>query len=135
MHYVGISFLTESVEDIKFELPEYPKSNTDQSYYEPTGTTIANMRKSATSSLSEYFDFKDGKDNPSFIIPPTRKGGLDVSEIDVIKKETVEKASKKLKKEVQRATKEAEQKELSEVINSTVNVGSSAANDKSAGEK
>lgn len=135
MHYIGLSLISESVDDIKFELPEYPESNTDQSYYEPTGTTIANMRKSATSSMSEYYDFKDGKENPNFIIPPTRKGGLDVSEIDVIKKETVERANQKLKKEVQRATKEAEQKELSEVINSTVNEGSSVANDKSAGEK
>lgn len=135
MHYTGISLISESVDDIKFELPKYPKSNTDQSYYEPTGTTIANMRKSATSSLSEYYDFKDGKDNPNFIIPPTRKGGLDVSEVDVIKKETVERANVKLKKEVQRAQKEAEKKELSDVINSTVNAGSSVANDQSTGEK
>lgn len=135
MHYTGICLISDSVEDIPFELPEYPKSNTDQSYYEPTGTTIANMRKSASSSMSEYYDFKDGKEHPDFIIPPTRKGGLDVSEIDVIKKETVETINKKLTKEVQRAVKEAEQKELSEVIKSTVNAGSSVANDKSAGDK
>lgn len=129
MHYVGISFISETVDDIKFELPEYPKSNTDQSYYEPTGTTIANMRKSATPSMSEYYDFKDGKDKTDFIIPPTRKGGLDVSEIDVIKKETVATINKKLSKEVKRATEEAESKALSKVLDEVSSSGSSEAND------
>ena len=135
MHYINISHISESVEDIKFELPVYPKSNTDQSYYEPTGTTIANMRKSATSTINEYYDFKDGKINENFIIPPTRKNGLDVAEVDVIRKETVERANKKINAEVKRAIKEAEQIEISEMLESVNASGSSVANDKAGTEK
>lgn len=135
MHYVNISHISESVDDIKFELPVYPKSNTDQSYYEPTGSTIANMRKSATSTLNEYYDFKDGKINENFIIPPTRKNGLDVAEVDVIRKEVAERANKKLNAEVKRATKEAEQKAISEMLENVSATGSSKANDKAGTEK
>lgn len=135
MQYISISYISESVEDSKFELPVYPKSNTDQSYYEPTGTTIANMRKSATSTLNEYYDFKDGKVNEKFIIPPTRKNGLDVAEVDVIRKETIEKANKKMNDEVKRATKEAESKAISEMLDNVSANKSSVANDKAVTEK
>lgn len=45
--------------DYEFKLPKYPKSTTDPTYYEPTATRIANMRKSASSGKSLY-DFENG---------------------------------------------------------------------------
>lgn len=45
-----------------FELPKYPESTTDPTYYEPTATRIANMRKSASSMKSLYdFEGEDAK--------------------------------------------------------------------------
>lgn len=47
-----------------FELPKYPASTTDPTYYEPTATRIANMRKSA-SSMQTLYDF-EGDDATKF---------------------------------------------------------------------
>lgn len=48
--------------DYEFKLPKYPPSTTDPTFYEPTATRIANMRKSASSGKSLY-DFENGE-NP-----------------------------------------------------------------------
>lgn len=49
----------------EFVLPKYPESTTDPTYYEPTATRIANMRKSASSTKSLY-DF-EGDDAKVFV--------------------------------------------------------------------
>lgn len=48
-----------------FELPVYPASTTDPTYYEPTATRITNMRKSA-SSMKTLYDF-EGDEASQFI--------------------------------------------------------------------
>lgn len=62
----------------EFKLPKYGKSTTDPTYYEPSATRIANMRKSAASGKSLY-DF-DGSD-----LPKDEKDNIDWSKQDISK--------------------------------------------------
>lgn len=77
----------------EFKLPKYGKSTTDPTYYEPSATRIANMRKSAAAGKSLYdftgeeFADEEGnidwsKQNISNVhITPGRKPGMTQEEI------------------------------------------------------
>lgn len=94
IHYQTTEQITKVSKDYKFELPKYGKSTTDPTYYEPSATRIANMRKSAQAAKSLY-DFtgedlpKDSNGNPDWRkqdiskarIVPGRKPGLTREEI------------------------------------------------------
>lgn len=93
MYYKNTEQVSEKT-DYEFKLPKYGKSTTDPTYYEPSATRIANMRKSAQSGKSLY-DFdgsdlpKDDNGNPDWSkqdiskarITPGRKPGLTREEI------------------------------------------------------
>lgn len=51
-HYDDLIFSKVVVDDYFFENPEFGKSNTDQSYYEPSGTFFANQQKIGASAMS-----------------------------------------------------------------------------------
>lgn len=59
--YKNTEQISEPIE-YEFKLPKYGKSTTDPTFYEPSATRIANMRKSAAAGKSLY-DF-DGSDLP-----------------------------------------------------------------------
>lgn len=94
IHYQTTEQITKVSKNYKFELPKYGKSTTDPTYYEPSATRIANMRKSAQAAKSLY-DFtgedlpKDENGNPDWSkqnisnarIVPGRKPGLTREEI------------------------------------------------------
>ena len=56
VHFKDNSQISERVEVPKFELPKYPESTTDPTYYEPTATRIANMKRSA-GAFQGLYDF------------------------------------------------------------------------------
>lgn len=74
----------------EFKIPDFGESNTDQSYYEPTASAIANMRRSASSDIIGTFDF----DLP---LPKGSDGKVDIK-----------KASKQLDTEISIARKVAQ---------------------------
>lgn len=53
-------------EPIKFELPKYGKSTTDPTYYEPSATRIANMKKASGLKLEGIYDFYSKDDVSKF---------------------------------------------------------------------
>ena len=57
VHYLNNAQISERVEGYKFKMPTFGLSTTDPTYFEPTATRIANMRKSAT-GLKGVFDFE-----------------------------------------------------------------------------
>lgn len=60
-HYDSIGPNSEYVKkEYEFEPPKYGPSTTDPTFYEPTATRIANMRKSANAGKSLY-DFEENK--------------------------------------------------------------------------
>lgn len=61
-HYKNTEQITSTIK-YQFSLPKYGKSTTDPTYYEPSATRIANMRKSAQAGKSLY-DF-DGSGLPT----------------------------------------------------------------------
>lgn len=91
-YYKTTEQITKTCE-YNFKLPEFGKSTTDPTYYEPAATRIANMRKSAQSAKSLYdfdgtkFKDKDGnidwskQDISDSRIIPGRKPGLTREEI------------------------------------------------------
>lgn len=127
MFYKNTEQISEKT-DYKFELPKYGKSTTDPTYYEPSATRIANMRKSATSGKSLY-DFtgedlpKDKNGNPDWSkqditkarITPGRKPGMTREEIS----QNLTDLTSKFKNEVEKnqAEKEAEQKQIEQAKN------------------
>lgn len=60
--YKSLSQLSESYETIPHEYPKYGKSTTDPTYYEPTATRIANMKKASGAQMKGIYDFYDQKD-------------------------------------------------------------------------
>ena len=62
IHYENNSQFSKMIKNPKkFTLPKYGPSTTDPTYYEPQGTRIANMRKSAQ-SLESLYDFTGSLD-------------------------------------------------------------------------
>ena len=51
---------------IKFELPKFGKSTTDPTYYEPSATRIANMKKASGTQLEGIYDFYSKDDVSKF---------------------------------------------------------------------
>lgn len=78
IHYVNNAQISVRADDLyKFELPKFGESTTDPTYYEPTATRIANMRRSAGSFVGLY-DF-DGPVSDSV----TGLKQLDNAQVDV----------------------------------------------------
>ena len=55
-HYAGSNQIPGTCADVPFELPKYGPSTTDPTYYEPTATRIANMKRSA-GAFQGLYDF------------------------------------------------------------------------------
>lgn len=51
---------------IKFNLPKFGKSTTDPTYFEPSATRIANMKKASSMKLEGIYDFYSKDDVAKF---------------------------------------------------------------------
>ena len=116
--------------DYKFELPIFGESNTDQSYYEPNASRIANMKKSASGLSTGVYDFDK---NPGKLIkdgvhvPFGRKQGLtfeEVSQLETLNNQSIKNQadnSEKLQKELKDAAKQRveEAVEMSKAISAS----------------
>lgn len=94
----------------EFICPDFGESNTDQSYYEPTASAIANMNRAASSDIVGSFDY----DTP---LPKGSDGKVDIK-----------KATKQLDSEITKASKVATLRskgstfeELSQLETDTIN--------------
>lgn len=58
-YYKGSNQIPGESDEYKFILPTYGKSTTDPTFYEPTATRIANMKKSAGAKLQGIYDFNE----------------------------------------------------------------------------
>lgn len=58
--------ISERCEPIKFELPKFGNSTTDPTYYEPSATRIANMKKASGMKLEGIYDFYSKDDVSKF---------------------------------------------------------------------
>lgn len=84
--YKNTEQISEKI-DYEFKLPKYGKSTTDPTFYEPSATRIANMRKSAAAGKSLY-DF-DGSDLPKIKNKKTGQLEPDWSKQDISKSRIV----------------------------------------------
>lgn len=66
LHYIDSNQITESYEGYKHEYPKYGKSTTDPTYYEPSATRIANMKKASGVKLEGIYDFYTKDDVSKF---------------------------------------------------------------------
>lgn len=86
----------------EFKLPTFGESRTDPSFYEPTSSRIANMRKSASSGVALYDyegDFsKDDiqKQTRTHFVEPARKLGVTREELSQIQNMTARKVDEKI---------------------------------------
>lgn len=55
--FIDTNQVSERVDAKKHIYPKYPKTTTDQTYYEPAATRIANMRKASGVQLEGIYDF------------------------------------------------------------------------------
>lgn len=86
-----------------FTLPKFGESNTDQSYYEPQSSRIANMKKAANAAAIGSYDFpKDKKFNiEKTSIPIGRKLGIlpeEISQIETLNNQSIKSENEKDKK-------------------------------------
>lgn len=89
--------------DYKFIPPIYGESNTDQSYYEPQSSRIANMKKAASAAAIGSYDFPKGKkiDLEDTAIPVGRKLGIlpeEISQLETLNNQSIKNADEKDKK-------------------------------------
>lgn len=86
----------------EFKLPTFGESRTDPTFYEPTATRIANMRKSASSGVALYdyegdFSRSDiAKQTREHFIEPAREIGITREEISQIQNEAASKIDEQL---------------------------------------
>lgn len=66
INYENTEQISKRVEGKKFTLPKFGKSTTDPTYYEPTGTRIANMKKASGAKLEGIYDFYTKEDLSKF---------------------------------------------------------------------
>lgn len=55
--FIDTNQVSKRVKAKKHVYPKYPKTTTDQTYYEPAATRIANMRKASGIKLEGIYDF------------------------------------------------------------------------------
>lgn len=60
--YKSLGQLSQSYKTKPHKYPKYGKSTTDPTYYEPTATRIANMKKASGAQMQGIYDFYDQKD-------------------------------------------------------------------------
>lgn len=88
--YADTSQISKLVKAKPFVLPKFGESRTDPTYYEPTATRIANMRKSATSGVALYDyegDFSKSdikKQTRDHFMEPAREIGITREELSQI---------------------------------------------------
>ena len=111
----------------EFKLPKYPESTTDPTYYEPTATRIANMRKSA-SSMKSIYDF-EGDDAKQFNDSEKALKKLSTVQVDprfnnTLTREEVSQVVNNLGDQAEQivSDKKAEKKRLKDVVNEAVTV-------------
>lgn len=106
--YADTNQISKRVNKYEFKLPTFGESRTDPTYYEPTATRIANMRKSASSGVALYdyegdFSRSDiAKQTREHFMEPARELGITREEISQIQNE----ASRKVDSKIDEATKE-----------------------------
>lgn len=112
---------TEQISNLsnyEFNLPKYPESTTDPSYYEPTASRIANMYRAAR-QFQGLYDYTD-KGNDSYkeelrnaSINPTRKPGMTLEEVSQFESSVVSQIDSDVKKSKEQIKKEKEDSEKS----------------------
>lgn len=119
--------------DYNFEPPIYGPSNTDQSYYEPQSTRIANMRKSASGLSTGAYDFSGEKNiNPkdidlrNFSVPVGRALGLTFEEVSQIQTNNANNIISQSKEEEERQKSEKASKE--QMLKDSVEISQAISN-------
>lgn len=100
--YADTSQISKLVEAKPFVLPKFGESRTDPTYYEPTATRIANMRKSASSGVALYDyegDFSKSdikKQTREHFLEPAREIGITREELSQIQNTAVRAVDEKI---------------------------------------
>lgn len=100
--YSDTSQISKLVEAKAFVLPRFGESRTDPSYYEPSASRIANMRKSASSGVALYdyegeFSKSDiKKQTREHFMEPAREIGITREELSQIQNTTVRAINEKV---------------------------------------
>lgn len=121
----------------EFKLPTFGESRTDPTYYEPTATRIANMRKSASAGVALY-DYEGdysrsdiAKQTREHYIEPAREIGITREEISQIQNEAARKVDSKIdeaKKEKQNTIdKQREIADMAKIAKSAISEDSGTA--------
>lgn len=118
----------------EFKLPTFGESRTDPTFYEPTATRIANMRKSASSGVALYDyegDFKRSdieKQTREHVLEPARNIGITREELSQIVNITAKDIDEKIdstKEEMKDKIAEKQRiKEMAKTVRETVDSGS-----------
>lgn len=135
LYFSTIHQSNNEVCDYNFEPPLYGLSNTDQSYYEPQSTRIANMRKSASGLSTGAYDFSGEHNiNPKnidlrdFHVPIGRALGMTFEEVSQIQTNNENSIVSQSKEEEDRQKSKKQAKE--EMIKDSIEI-SKAISDKS----
>lgn len=111
--------------DYRFSLPEYGKSTTDPSYFEPQASRIANMRNSASSASEGVYDFEDdpaSSDIDRYHVPVGRKPGITFEEVFAMQEQNIQRIKANNKKiSDERAAKEAAEQTMIDLANKVKN--------------
>lgn len=100
--YSDTSQISKLVKAKPFVLPRFGESRTDPTYYEPTATRIANMRKSASSGVALYdyegeFSKSDiKKQTREHFMEPAREIGITREELSQIQNTTAREVDEKI---------------------------------------
>lgn len=134
--YADTSQISKRVNKYEFKLPTFGESRTDPTFYEPTATRIANMRKSASSGVS-LFDYEGDfsrsdiqKQTREHFIEPAREIGITREEISQIQNEASRNVDLKIAKaEEEKLNTIDKQREIADMAK----IAKSAISDNSAG--
>lgn len=135
--YADTNQISERVNKYEFKLPTFGESRTDPTYYEPTATRIANMRKSASAGVALY-DYEGdysrsdiAKQTREHYIEPAREIGITREEISQIQNEAARKVDLKIdeaKKEKQNTIdKQREIADMAKIAKSAISEDSGTA--------
>lgn len=135
--YQDTNQISKLVNKYEFKLPTFGESRTDPTYYEPTATRIANMRRSASSGVA-LFDYEGDfsrsdiqRQTREHFMEPAREIGITREELSQIQTETSYKVETKLdeaKKEKQNTIdKQREIADMAKIAKSAMNEDSGTA--------
>lgn len=139
LYFSTIHQSNNEVCDYNFEPPLYGPSNTDQSYYEPQSTRIANMRKSASGLSTGAYDFSGEHNiNPKnidlkdFSVPVGRALGLTFEEVSQIQTNNSQNIISQSKEEEERQKAKKSAKE--EMIADSIEISKAISNGSTSSE-